>query len=51
MYTESKKGNSVKKSICSNTFRFLMGIHICWNVDLKFLWELWILAIKDKVGN
>lgn len=28
-YIESRRGNSVKKSICSNTFRFLMGIHIC----------------------
>lgn len=37
IYREWREYNSVKESVCSKTFRFLMGMHICWNVNFKFL--------------
>ena len=35
--TKWKNHNSLKESVCSNTFRFLMDKHSCWNVSLNIL--------------
>lgn len=43
--------NSVKESVGSSTFRFLMSIHICWNVNLKFYknYEYLLLSARQKI--